>query len=562
MAIMKFTRLLLCGAIALSLAACGDDTPEESTKRPAGSGSGTEKPDEPDKPDQPGDAVVSPRPSFTLSTQKVTLDAGRTFQEMEGFGASDCWLPNWIGQYWSGNRLQIARWLFSTNISKDGQPQGIGLSMWRVNLGAGTYETGDAGGITEENSHNNRAESFLDAAGGFDWKKCAGQQYFMQQARNNGVEKFILFSNSPLVNYTKNGQGRSDSGAFANLKDDCYQPFAGYMADVAKHFTDEGYNISHISPVNEPQYDWNGNNQEGSGWQNTEVARLARELDKALTERGLQTEISLGETASWDKTYSGNSDRENTIDAFFNPSSKAYVGDLKHVARHIGGHSYWTDKDGWDKTRDIRRKVAQAAEARGLKVWQTEWSMLDREPSDLGGSYDEVSEFTIAQFMSRVIHNDITVAGVSSWSYWTAMSVERWGQKNRFELIKTTPAGGQYSNDFTKEGNVDATHNLWVLGNYSLFVRPGYKRCALTLDESKDFFGTAYVAPDNSRLVLVITNYDKERGVSLDMAAPEGVKSVYTYTTTAVKHLQQAQFNTADKVFVDPASVTTIVYSF
>jgi len=232
------------------------------------------------------------------------------------------------------------------------------------------------------------------------------------------------------------------------------------------------------------------------------------------------------------------------------------------VARHIGGHSYWTDKDGWDKTRDIRRKVAQAAEARGLKVWQTEWSMLDREPSDLGGSYDEVSEFTIAQFMSRVIHNDITVAGVSSWSYWTAMSVERWGQKNRFELIKTTPAGGQYSNDFTKEGNVDATHNLWVLGNYSLFVRPGYKRCALTLDESKDFFGTAYVAPDNSRLVLVITNYDKERGVSLDMAAPEGVKSVYTYTTTAVKHLQQAQFNTADKVFVDPASVTTIVYSF
>ncbi len=87
----------------------------------------------------------------------------------------------------------------------------------------------------------------------------------MQQAKNNGVEKFVLFSNSPLVQYTLNGQGRSDNGGSANLKDDCYTPFAEYMAEVAKHFTLEGYNISHISPVNEPQYNWDGRDQEGSG---------------------------------------------------------------------------------------------------------------------------------------------------------------------------------------------------------------------------------------------------------------------------------------------------------
>lgn len=177
-------------------------------------------------------------------------------------------------------------------------------------------------------------------------------------------------------------------------------------------------------------------------------------------------------------------------------------------------------------------------------------------------SYDDVSEFDIAQYMSRIIHNDITMAGCSSWSYWTAMSVERWSQKNRFELIKTTPAGGNYSDDFTAEGNAVATPNLWVLGNYSLFVRPGYRRVDLTLDESKDFFGTAYIAPDNTRLVLVITNYDKERGVSLAMDAPKDAKSVYTYTTTATKQMKQTQFNLKDKVFVDPASVTTIVYNF
>lgn len=551
---MKLINLILCGGLALSFCACSDTPSGESTKRPAG-----QDPDPKPTP-EPGadDNVVSPTPSFTLNNRTVAVNTAKTYQEMEGFGASDCWLPNKIGTYWGGNRLQIARWLFSQNVSSDGQPQGIGLSMWRVNLGAGTEEAGDAGGV---DNINNRAESYLQTSGSYDWKRCNGQQYFMQQAKNNGVEKFVLFSNSPLVQYTLNGQGRSDNGGSANLKDDCYTPFAEYMAEVAKHFTLEGYNISHISPVNEPQYNWDGRDQEGSGWQNTEVARLTRELDKALQSRSLSTKILIGEAASWEYTYKGNNNRENTINAFFDPASEAYVGDLGHIEKAIAGHSYWTF-DNWNHMRDIRAKVKTSADARGIKVWQTEWSMLDKEPSELGGSYDDVSEFDIAQYMSRIIHNDITVAGCSSWSYWTAMSVERYGQKNRFELIKTTPAGGNYSDDFTAEGNAVATPNLWVLGNYSLFVRPGYRRVDLTLDESKDFFGTAYIAPDNTRLVLVITNYDKERGISLAMDAPKDAKSVYTYTTTATKQMKQAQFNLKDKVFVDPASVTTIVYNF
>lgn len=550
---MKLTKYLLCGAIALAFSACGNDDPGVSTKRLAGS----EDPDKPENPSTPGDGVVSPEPTFTLSTRKVSVDRSKTYQEIEGFGASDCWLPNQIGQYWTQNRYQIAQWLFSQSISNSGEPRGIGLSMWRVNLGAGTAEQGDESKIDQ----NNRAECYLPPSGVYDWTKCAGQRYFMEQAKNNGVEKFILFSNSPLVQYTKNGKGYSESGAYSNLKDDCYALYADYMAEVAKHYLSSGYNVTHISPVNEPQYDWNGTSQEGSGWQNTEVARLARELDRALTERNLNTGISIGEAGHWVSMYQGDSKRENTINAFFDPNSEAYVGDLKHVGNLICGHSYWTF-DNWNDMRTVRANLKAAADARGLRVWQTEWSMLDKEPSDLGGSYDDVSEFDIAQYMSRIIHNDLTVAGVTSWSYWTAMSVERWSQKNRFELIKTTPAGGNYSDDFTKEGSVEATHNLWVLGNYSLFVRPGYKRCELSLDENKDFFGTAFVAPDNSRLVLVITNYDKQRGISLDMAAPEGVQSVYTYTTTSAKHLQQDRFNTADKVFVAPASVTTVVYNF
>lgn len=549
-----FKHLTCVSAIAaLLLTACGSDSPEPTP---------TPTPDNPVTPDNPPeveDDVKSPIATFELINCPIGYSTDTQYQEMEGFGASDCWLPNKIGAYWSSYRRQIADWLFSRQII-NGEPQGIGLSMWRVNLGAGTEELGESSGINNDNA-NNRAEAYLSANGSYNWNKCQGQRYFMQQAKNNGVESFVLFSNSPLVQFTKNGQGRSDNGAYANLKDECYGSFADYMAQVAAHFIADGYNISHISPVNEPQYNWDGHNQEGSGWQNAEVARLATALDKSLTREGLDTKILLSEAASWEYVYGGDKERQNTIDAFFNPSSAAYVGDLAHVDKVMAGHSYWTF-DNWRHMIDVRSKAKQAADARGVRCWQTEWSMLDREPSELGGSYDDVSEFDIAQYMSRVIHNDIVAGGCTSWSYWTAMSVERWSQKNRFELIKTTPAGGEYSNDFTAEGRAVATPNLWVLGNYSLFVRPGYRRVELTIDQTKDHFGTAYISPDKSQLVIVITNYDKTRGLDLNFALPDMFESVYTYTTTASKHLKEARFNTKDPVFVDPASVTTIVCKF
>lgn len=553
--IMKFSKLFLTTLAAASLMVSCTDVEPTIADEP-----NQEQP-EPEPEPTPGGDIESPKPSFTCSSQKTTIDASKVYQTMEGFGASDCWLPNKIGEYWTSHRKQLADWLFSRNIVK-GQPQGIGLSMWRVNLGAGTEEIGEASGINNDNM-NNRAPSYLNGSS-YDWTKCKGQRYFMEQAKNNGIESIVFFSNSPLVQYTLNGQGRSDAGDKANLKDDCYDDFADYMATVAQHFVNEGYPVTHISPVNEPQYNWEGNAQEGSGWQNSELARLVRELDKALTAKSVSTKILIPEAAAWGYLYEGRSDqRYNQVEAFFDPNSANYLGDLTTVDKVVGGHSYWTF-DNWNDMRNVRKKVADAASRRSLRVWQTEWSMLDACPSELGGNYDNISEFDIALYMSKIIHNDLTVAGCTSWSYWTAMSVERWSQKNRFELIKTTPAGGNYDNDFTAPGNVTATANLWVLGNYSLFVRPGYRRIDLRASESKDFFGSAYVSPDGNTIVAVYTNTSADRGVTLEntFAGSKTLKTVTRYTTTSGKNLKEDRFNIADNVFVEPNSVTTIVYTF
>lgn len=553
---MKIYNSFLIAGMALIMCSCYDTPTGESTKHKPGEGGN-------DTPDTPNTEVVSPKPDFQCGARSLTVQTAPQ-QTIRGIGASDCWLGNWIGQYWSTGRADVARLLFSQNI-RNGKPDGIGLSMWRVNLGAGTAELGAEGGINDDNA-NNRAESYLNSSGQYDWNKCVGQRYFMEQAKSFGTESFVLFSNSPLVQYTLNGQGRSDNGAHANLKEDCYDDFAAYMAEVASHFNGLGYNVTHISPLNEPQYSWDGNNQEGSGWQNTEIARLARELDAALTARNCDTKILLPEASSWEALYanlSGYPGSSDQLKALFSPSSEAYVGDLAHIDKVGAAHSYWS-YNTWADMRSQRQRAASVAESLGVGLWQTEWSLLGDAPADLTAGYDNSTEFDLAFYMAKVIHNDLTVANCESWSYWTAMSVERWSQKNRFELIKTTPAGGEYSNDFTQQGTVVATDNLWVLGNYSLFVRPGYKRLSTNAEDKADFFTSAYLSPDSKKLVVVCCNANDKEGVTIDFdtKAFGTLSDLYTYTTTANKHLEEARFNIADNVFVYPYSVTTIVYTF
>ena len=533
-------NLLLFTPMLLGTLACSDGSPVEPEPTPG--------------PDVPEVSVA----------KTVTIDAGQTFQTMKGFGASDCWTPAYVGKYWTNTREEISELLFSSEIV-DGQPKGIGLSFWRVNMGGGSMEQGDGSGIEEP---SRRAESYLNADGTYNWSKCEGQCYFMQRAREQGCEDFILFSNTPPVQYTRNGQGRSDSGFSSNLKEDCYDDFAAYMAEVAAHYEGEGYNITHISPVNEPQYEWNGHDQEGSGWQNDEVARLARELDAALTAKGLSTQILLGEAADWEYLYKvkGNAGSSRVLDAFFAPGSSAYVGDLAHVGKLIGGHSYWTDGT-WEGMRDVRRQMAQATAQYGLDVWQTEWSMLGDEYSlsEFVG-YDNATEMDIALYMTKVIHNDLTVAGVTSWSYWVAMDALRTGHKNRFLLIALNPQGWDggwgHVTTIAQEGSFRATPTLWALGNYSRFVRPGYKRIGLTLNEDSDFFGSAYISPDGKQIVAVYSNLsdDAVRLEETHIGWSGTPASVKVYTTSATKNLQESVPVADNPVYLDAGSVTTVVY--
>ena len=66
----------------------------------------------------------------------VKIDAAKTYQTIDNFAAADAWCGNLVGRYFDdAQKGQIAKWLFSQKLGADGNPEGIGLSLWRVNLG-------------------------------------------------------------------------------------------------------------------------------------------------------------------------------------------------------------------------------------------------------------------------------------------------------------------------------------------------------------------------------------------------------------------------------------------
>lgn len=503
--------------------------------------------------------------NFALSSAYV--DAAKTYQTIDEFGASDCFYSDFIGKYWTDEiKEDVTQKLFSQLMDSNGNPLGIGLSNWRVNIAAGSAQLGDASKVPEK---ERRMECYLNADGTYDWTRCAGQQYFMQRAKSMGCEDFTMFSSSIPYYYAKNGNVYAESGTTGcNLKDDKYDAFADYLATIGEHYVGEGYHVRYISPLNEPQYDWTAG-AEGSPWENPNIAHVARALNTALQNRKSDIRILLSEAGSWDCSYGGSGRATNQIADFFDSASADYIGNLPSLEKAYSAHSYWTHSTN-SNIINSRTKAWQAANNYGIKTYQTEWSLLGDAPTtDTGfpSSYDAASYMDLAMFMAKLIQSDLTIANVSSWSYWTAFGAEQYGAKSRYYLIRLIPRDGDYG-EMQYSGKAVASKNLWVLGNYSLFIRPGYKRIALGgASEMNGLLGSSYISPDRERIVSVYVNTAStmtSRTVSLSGLTDRKPLTVHKYVTDVTHNLalvpSQSGAYKGDRITFPARSVVTVVY--
>ena len=375
----------------------------------------------------------------TVPAYRIAIDPGTVHQAIEGFGASGAWWAQNLGTWSSPRRNQVAQLLFS-------RAQGIGLSQYRYNIGGGIDDT-----ITDP---WRTAETFETGPGTYDWDRDAAARWFLQAAKEHGVEDFVAFVNSPPRRLTASGHTYGDTGT-SNLPPEHHEEFARYLLDVVRHFRDqEGIDFRFVSPINEPQWSWDAPGQEGCHYEPAQVRDLTATVIRAFADSGLDTLVSAPESGEYKSVYS---EQDYAGWLLEDEGIRAGLGEF-------ATHSYWSTDDQRARAAERMREHPE------VPLTMTEWCEM------VGGrDYGMDSALVLA----RTVHSDLTIANAAAWQLWIAVS--------RYDYHD-----GLLYTDYVEPGDeetLEETQRLWALGNYSRFLRPGARRIGLELDAAEQTDG-------------------------------------------------------------------------
>jgi O-glycosyl hydrolase len=504
--------------------------------------------------------------------QKATLqvDLTKTHQTIHSFGASDAWSAKFVGNWANlAKKNQIADYLFSMDVDSGGNPKGIGLSLWRFNIGAGSYEQGDSSGIADE---YRREECFQNPDGTYNWNKQQGQQWFLTAAKQRGVKYLLGFACSPPVYMTANGKAYGSGSAAFNLGTSRFADYADFLVQVCKHFQGTGTPLDYVSPINEPQWNWGrSNNQEGTAASNTDIASLVKLLGPDLQANGVTTRVVAGEAAEITFLNTATPDnRGDQISQWFGSSSGSnYIGGVPNVDNTVSYHSYYTTCPDTTLVRN-RQAAASAAQHAGgaLSLWMTEFGILGDICGGLNG-YPRNTGIDYGLYVAKVIHNDLAVANVSSWQWW--LGINPYNYSDGLVYINS-PSGAMDPTQSKTDGLVADSKQLWCFGNYSRFVRPGMVRVDAVLNNQTDpvfaagdIMTSAYVDVNAKTLVIVIVNTRAASAVvslgGIGGSASLTGSNLTAYVTSGSKSLTRSTM-AATNIQLDARSVTTLIANY
>ena len=503
--------------------------------------------------------------------QKATLQVNLTgtHQTIHSFGASDAWSSKFVGNWASlTKKNQIADYLFSMEVDSAGNPKGIGLSLWRFNIGAGSYEQGDSSGIADE---YRREECFQNPDGTYNWSKQQGQQWFMNAAKQRGVKYLLGFAASPPVYMTSNAKAYGTGSPQFSLSPSRFQNYADFLVQVCKHFQGTGTPLDYISPVNEPQWNWGAsNNQEGTAASNTDIANLTKILGPDLQTNGVNTHVVTGEAGQVTFLNTATPDnRGDQINQWFNPSNSNYIGGTPNVDNTISYHSYFTTCPDNTLVQDRQAVHTSAMNTRSsLQLWMTEFGILGNICGLLNG-YPRNTGIDYGLYVAKVIHNDLAIANTSSWQWWLGINPYNYSDG----LVYINAPSGAMDPELSKtDGLVSDSKQLWCMGNYSRFVRPGMVRVDAVLNNQTDpvyaagdIMVSAYIDPIGKTLVVVLVNTRTSPAV-LSLGGLGGSVTLTgsnfaAYVTSSTRNLQKSSM-AANNIQLDPRSVTTLTANY
>ena len=482
---------------------------------------------------------------YTATAQQkiiVHIDADNTHQTIRNFAASDAWSCQFVGNWADEKKNAIADWLFSMDTLQNGNPKGIGLTMWRYNIGAGSAEQGDSSSIQDDWRRAallNKNTIELD-------ERIKAQKWFLLAAKQRGVQQFLGFFNSPPVQLTVNGKAHATAGR-CNIDSSNYTAFAKYAVDVVRNIKKTtGIELDYISPINEPQWDWSNNNQEGCPYNNKQISEVVKSFNTEFIKNNISSKILITESGQLNFLLPPtNKNKGDQINDFFNPASSNYVGNLSRVSKTIASHSYFTTSP-FDKAMALRMQVKDSiAQMKNIEYWQSEYCILGDNEGEINGDKKDPG-MNAALYTAKVIYEDLVGANASAWQWWLAVSPYDYKD------------GLIYIDKNKTNGNCYDSKMLWAFGNYSRFIRPGMQRINVTADE-KDMYASGFKDARKGKLVLVfVNNSDAEKLITFSDKKIPANKKVITYTTDETRSLEK-NIIAINKLSIPAKSIVTTV---
>lgn len=449
---------------------------------------------------------------------KIQINSSKKFQTYEGIGASGAWwaqiVGGWDNKDENGEEIcnAILRLLYS-------KTDGIGLNIYRYNIGGGSAHSGNG----EYSDFARRTESFDLDDGRYDFNRDKNAVYMMHQAVREGADEVILFVNSPIERLTKNGWAHLKKHQLfrTNLSRKNYLPFAKYCLDVTEHFVLEGLPVKYLSPINEPFWIWTGG-QEGCHYSPRQAGRVMRIFAKELKKRPKLSAVKLsgvenGDIRWFNKSYTRNllkyPEVRDCIDAvdlhsYFLYQPLPFFNDrIKFLKRY----RKWMDKHYPD-----------------MPIKMSEWTHM------VGGKNPHMDS---ALETVKVMIEDFTLLGVTSWQHWIACSHYDYHDGLIYLDIENK--------------SFETTKRLYVTGNFSKYIPLGASRVEVNCDDD-DIMLVAF--ENKEKTVLVIVNpTEKEKNYELPCDA-------LTAVTNNEKNLEESNVHANECIAITPESVTTVVF--
>jgi len=278
----------------------------------------------------------------------------------------------------------------------------------------------------------------------------------MQKAKARGV---TIWGTpwSPPASMKSNGSTTNGGSLLAND----YQAYADYLTKYVLQLKNTyGVNLYALSVQNEPNWtaSWDSCIWTGQNFHDF----IGNNLIPDFTKNGITTKIMMPEETGW----------------FFNLAT-ATLDDPTTAAgvSIIAAHNY----DG------AAAAPYPLGQGMGKKLWETEVSTTDSYDGSIGNGL----------YWGQKINDFMTVASANAWHYWVLLNPG------------TSDNGGLLG------PSNEATKRLYVMGNFSKFVRPGYYRIGTSGSPVSGVSISAYKDPSSGKFAIVAINHNSSQ-VTLD----------------------------------------------